>query len=78
MNSLLIQIIVFCYCAYGVNLKVCYRKKNRHKVQVRMRTIPSVQHCVTKKGIGSMMVLRSYLTTIRNSVTVMAATIHAC
>ncbi len=57
---------------------ICYRMKNRHKVQVRMRTIPSVQHCVTKKGIGSMMVLRSYLTTIRNSVTVMAATIHAC
>lgn len=31
-----------------------------------------------KKGMGSMMVLGSYLTTMRNSVTVIAATSHAC
>jgi len=31
-----------------------------------------------KKGMGSMMVLGSYFTTMRNSVTVMAATSHAC
>lgn len=31
-----------------------------------------------KKGMGSMMVLGSYLTTIRNSVTVIVATSHAC
>lgn len=43
-----------------------------------MRMIPKNQHCVTKKGMGSMMVLGSYLTTMRNSVTVIAATSHAC
>lgn len=31
-----------------------------------------------KKGMGSMIVLGSYLTTMRNSVTVIAATNHAC
>jgi len=43
-----------------------------------MRRIPKNQHCRMKKGMGSMMVLGSYLTTIRNSVTVIAATSHAC
>lgn len=43
-----------------------------------MRTSPKNQHCMMKKGIGSMMVLGSYLTTMRNSVTVIAATSHAC
>lgn len=52
--------------------------KKRHSVQVTMRMIPKIQHWMMKKGMGSMMVLGSYLTTIRNSVTVMAATIQAC
>lgn len=55
-----------------------HRIKKRHSVHVRMRTMPRIQHCVMKKGIGSMMVLGSYFTTMRNSVTVMAATSHAC
>lgn len=55
-----------------------YRMKNRHSVQMKMRRMPNNQHCMMKKGMGSMMVLGSYLSTIRNSVTVIAATSHAC
>lgn len=55
-----------------------YRKKNRHTVQKMMRMSPKNQHCMMKKGIGSVMVWGSYLTTMRNSVTVIAATSHAC
>lgn len=43
-----------------------------------MRMSPRNQHCMMKKGMGNMMVFGSYLTTMRNSVTVMAATSHAC
>lgn len=43
-----------------------------------MRRIPKNQHCMIREGMGSMMVWGSYLTTIRNSVTVIAATSHAC
>lgn len=52
--------------------------KNFHTVQMTMTMSPRNQHCMMKKGMGSMMVLGSYLTTIRNSVTVIAATSHAC
>lgn len=73
-----LYLILSTYARPSDPAPLSYRMKNRHSVQMKMRRIPNNQHCMMKKGMGSMMVLGSYLSTIRNSVTVIAATSHAC